>query len=390
MTKVLQVTKYFFPYIGGIEQTSRDIVNSLTCDDTEIKTICFNESAEADGYVCKREKTVHDIVDGKEIIRCGCIAKIASQPISGSFSRELKQLIQKFEPNIVIFNYPNPFAAHFLLKHRKREFKLIVWWHLDITRQKILGKMFHNQNIRLLERADIVIATSPNYIVGSQYLNKFKDNCRVIPSCINTGRFSVVDIEKIKSMRQENNGKTVCVGVGRHVLYKGYKYLIEAAKYLDNSFKIYIGGSGPLTDELKEQAKGLENVEFLGRISDSELATYLTVCDIFCFPSITRNEAFGLALAEGMYFGKPAVTFTIPGSGVNYVNLDGVTGIECPNGDSKAYAKALKILADNPELREKYGKAARQRVLENFTDVIFKKNLKNIINDLKKDKEHAL
>jgi rhamnosyl/mannosyltransferase len=84
--------------------------------------------------------------------------------------------------------------------------------------------------------------------------------------------------------------------------------------------------------------------------------------DIICFPSVTRNEAFGLTLAEGMYYEKHAVTFTIPGSGVNYVNLDGVTGIECPNCDSKAYAVALKKLATNSKLRKKYGNAARESI----------------------------
>lgn len=67
-----------------------------------------------------------------------------------------------------------------------------------------------------------------------------------------------------------------------------------------------------------------------------------------------------------MYFAKPAVTFTIPGSGVNYVNLAGVTGIECSNGDVQAYADALTKLANDPELREKYGKAAKRRVEEHF------------------------
>ena len=92
----------------------------------------------------------------------------------------------------------------------------------------------------------------------------------------------------------------------------------------------------------------------------------MKACDIFCFPSITKNEAFGLALAEGMYCGKPAVTYTIEGSGVNYVSLDGVTGIECANRDSRAYAEAIRTLGENPELRIRYGNAAKRRVEENF------------------------
>ena len=112
------------------------------------------------------------------------------------------------------------------------------------------------------------------------------------------------------------------------------------------------------------------------------MIAYYLACDIFCFPSITKNEAFGIALAEGMYFAKPAVTFTIPGSGVNYVNLADVTGIECPNGDVRAYANALKTLADNPELREEYGKAAKQRVEENFMYEELKLEIRNLITEM--------
>lgn len=143
-----------------------------------------------------------------------------------------------------------------------------------------------------------------------------------------------------------------------------------------------IAGTGELTERLKESAANDKKIEFLGAISDSEKRSYLFASDIICFPSITRNEGFGLALAEGMYFGKPAVTFTIPGSGVNYVNLNGVTGIECPNCDAEAYAEALRTLCRDDKLREQYGRAARQRVLEHFTAEKFDENVKKLISEL--------
>lgn len=74
-----------------------------------------------------------------------------------------------------------------------------------------------------------------------------------------------------------------------------------------------------------------------------------------------------MALAEAMYCGTPAVTFTIPGSGVNWVSLNGETGIEVPNGDDKAYAKAIDTLLGADELRMRYAENARKRVKENFT-----------------------
>ena len=83
-----------------------------------------------------------------------------------------------------------------------------------------------------------------------------------------------------------------------------------------------------------------------------------------------------------MYFEKPAITFTIPGSGVNYVSLDSVTGIEVPNSDSKAYSEAISLLAWDKELRYKYGKAAKKRVEEIFMKANFKINAEILINSV--------
>ena len=354
--KVLQISKYQYPYIGGTEQVARDIVNALQNDDTiEQKIICFNEDASDGDYICHRGETVHDIVDGIEVIRCGCFAKVASQSLSMTYFNELKKVLKEFSPDIVILHYPNPFVTNFLLSMLSKDIELIVYWHLDITKQKFLGKLFHRQNIKLLKRANKVVATSPNYIAGSPYLSKFRDKCVVVPNCIRTERLEATDLVKRKAsdIRAKNKDKTLIFACGRHVPYKGMTYLVKASKYLDENFRIYIGGKGELTEELKKEADGDDKIAFLGRVSDDDLKAYYMACDIFAFPSITKNEAFGIALAEAMYMGLPAVTFTIPGSGVNYVSVNGETGIECPNGDWKAFAEALKKLGDDKNLSEK-------------------------------------
>ena len=120
----------------------------------------------------------------------------------------------------------------------------------------------------------------------------------------------------------------------------------------DAPIHFLIAGTGELTGELKAQAVGDDKVEFLGRISDSDRRAYLYACDIVCFHSVSRNEGLGLALAGGMYFGHLAVTFSLKGNSINYVNLNCVTGIECPNSDSKAYAEALEKLVRGDALRK--------------------------------------
>ena len=137
-----------------------------------------------------------------------------------------------------------------------------------------------------------------------------------------------------------------------------------------------------MTEELKALAAGDKKVTFLGRVENDELVSRILACDIFCFPSITKNEAFGIALAEAMAYGKPAVTFTIEGSGVNYVSLNGLTGIEVENRNVAAYAEAIKKLASDAQLRKTYGENAKRRVEELFTNEKFTQNVNDLLESL--------
>lgn len=370
MKKILHISKYYYPFSGGTEQIARDVVLALK-GEYEQKVIAFNDG--------KEDKL--DIVDGIEVTKCGCFTKIAAQSLSVSYGKHLHKVMKEFNPDIVVFHYPNPFVTALLLRELKNtKAKLVVYWHLDIVRQKYLKLLFAPQNRSLLARADKVIATSPNYIEGSKWLQLVKEKCIVVPNCINVERMTITpEIEKrAAEIRKENKDKTICVAVGRHTEYKGFTYLVQASKLLDDKFRIFITGKGELTEKLHEEAKGDTKITFTGRIDDVELKALILASDIFCFPSITKNEAFGLALAEGMYYKKPAVTFTIPGSGVNYVSLDKVTGIEVENRNVEKYADAMRILSKNKELRLKYGKAGKERVENNFLSTQFCNNIKEL------------
>lgn len=386
MKKVLQISNYIYPHIGGIEQTARDIANVLAEERIEQKIICFNENAEDNDHVCHRNQTVNETLDNVDVIRCGCIAKISSQSISLTYKNELKKVIKSFEPDIIIFHYPNPFVASILLPllRKNKNIKLVLYWHLDITKQKILGKLFNRQSHALLKRANKIVATSPNYIDGSKFLSCYKCKCVAISSPIRSDRLKITDETKIKAEKIKNKykDKTICFAIGRHVPYKGFTYLIQASKYLNNDYKIIIGGKGPLTEQLKSEAKDNDIIKFCGRLSDEDLAAHYMACDIFCFPSITKNEAYGLSLAEAMFFGKPAVTFNIPGSGVNFVSLNKVTGIECQNRNVKEYAEAIKTLTNDKKLAIEYGENAKKRVVDNFMFDTFKKKINRLVNDL--------
>lgn len=386
MRKVLQISKYYFPFLGGTEQVARDITKALKhYEDVEQKIICFNEDAKLEGYVNHHEETVHEEVDGVEVIRCGYVAKYASQALSTSYGKELKKVINEFDPDLIILHYPNPFVTYYLLRYIQPHCKLAVYWHLDITKQKILKHFFNGQNKKLIARSSKILGATPVHVNESAYSEIMGAKKYVLPYAIDEKRLVISDdeIKVAMEIRKKYEGKILGFFIGRHVPYKGLQYLLEASACMrGDKMHFLIAGTGELTQELKTLSANDSKVEFVGRVTDSQWRSYLYACDIFCFPSITRNEGFGLAQAEAMYYGKPVVTFTIPGSGVNYVTQNGITGIECPNSDSMAYADALLRLANDPELRKKMGEAGRQRVLDNFTEAQFVKNVGKLLDDV--------
>lgn len=356
MKKILHISKYYYPYKGGTEVVCQDIAEGLPAYQNKI--ICFNNE----------NKDKIDIINGIEVIRCGTFIKIASQPLSFSYFKKLKEIIQSWQPDAIHFHHPNPFVALLILSLIPSNTKLIVHWHLDIFKQKFLYFFIKSQEHRLLERADTIIVTSPNYRDNSIPLRDFISKTIIINNGIDINRFKIRegDNEHITTLKQKYNNAPIIFFVGRHVPYKGLKYLIEAEKYIQNNCAIIIAGEGVLTPQLKQQTKS-NRVFFIGKISEDELKCYMYAADIFAFPSITKNEAFGLALAEGMFCNAVPVTFKITGSGVNYVSLNGITGIEVENSNSIEYAKAIDTILSNEELKKQYAKAAHDRVLKLFT-----------------------
>ena len=134
--KIIQITNYFPPHLGGIEKVSYDVSNVLSTEH-DVLNLCFNDNNSYKEELC----------DNNFVIRCGIVGKISSQQISLTFGRVLKRVINEFNPEVIHFHFPNPLQAYHLLKilNKNKNIKLIIHYHLDITKQKILKYLFVNQ-----------------------------------------------------------------------------------------------------------------------------------------------------------------------------------------------------------------------------------------------------
>lgn len=359
--KILHLGKFYYPIEGGIESINRFIVNTLS--EHQQRVISFNAD----------DRSIETDIEGVPVIRASVKGIFASQPLSLKYFRELKRNLKMFTPDIVHFHYPNPLVAIYILLNPKK-YKLIVHWHSDIVAQKWLYPLIKPIEQRILKIADTIIATSPNYRDASDSLKEYKDKVTVIPCSIDESRFDLTqkEIEKVKDIKEKYNNKKIIFFIGRHVEYKGIRYLLEAERLVDEDCVFIIGGHGPLTDSLKSQYTS-ERIHWLGKLTEEKMKLYYHAAYIFAFPSITRNEAFGVVLAESMYCGCPAVTFTINGSGVNWVSIKDQTCIEVENKNIESYAKALNLLLSNVNLREQLSIHSRKRVNKLFVkETIYK------------------
>jgi len=351
--KVLHVYKTYFPdSMGGVEQVIYQIARGT--EGLGVNSEILTLSADKD------EMTIE--VDGHPVHRCHSNFEIASTPFSISAFGRFKKLAAKAD--IIHYHFPYPFAdiLHFSARLNK---PTLLTYHSDIIKQKKLLKLYSPLKRRFLTSVDHIVAESPNYLESSKLLNQFRYKTSVIPIGLDKISYQQASNEKLDYWLSRFGSRFfLFVGVLRY--YKGLHVLIEAAQ--NSTYPIVIVGSGPVEQELKEQALKLNvsNLYFTGRLPNEDKVALLELCYALVFPSHLRSEAFGISLLEGAMYGKPLISSEI-GTGTTYINIDKETGIVVPPSDVTGLRNALDYLWDNPKVAKTMGEAAEARYWEIFT-----------------------
>lgn len=358
MKHIVHWGKYFPPDRGGIESVTYDLATGAACEGYRVDVVCF-------GSV---DKTTTETIDAAvKVIRTPIRIFKFSQPIGLAYLFWSVRLGRGAD--IVHLHAPNMMAALATLFLGTKP-RLVVHWHSDVVSKGIVGRILRPLEAAMLRRADVVIATSLAYAKGSRQLGNAMNKVVVLPIGIpDVGRKS--DVDSLPSTISHHvAGRKIVLTVGRLVPYKGLEVLIEAANFIDVDAVVIIVGDGPLMGTLKSQIaqNNLQGrVLLAGRLEDSELASLFRHAAVFCLASTQRSEAFGVVLLEAMAHGLPVVATNIPGSGVSWVNEDGVSGVNVEVRNARALAEACNSLISNGELRRILALGARKRYEDFFT-----------------------
>jgi glycosyltransferase involved in cell wall biosynthesis len=221
-----------------------------------------------------------------------------------------------------------------------------------------------------IEEAAFVTAASDFVRKGlcSVVDERHKSKIRLIRCGIDGEQFSpVTDADK--------DIDVICVaGFSRS---KGLEYLIRAIGLIKKSGHavrvMIVGGGNEDAKNLLLHEQTIANVddmlEFTGPVDSETVRQLLARSKMFALPSIVTDEGemdgLPVALMEAAAMGLPMISTSV--AGIPELVRDGVTGLVVPQRDPAALADAILTLLHDQELRERFGKAARQRVLAEFT-----------------------
>lgn len=353
--KILQIGK-FYPICGGVEKVMYDIMVGLSQRQIYCDMLCASA-----------EKYPPGNLSLNEFARILCVPawkKVASTMLAPAMIYRLRKIRKEYD--IIHIHHPDPMAclALFLSGYKG---PVVVHWHSDILKQKRLLKLYAPLQNWLLRRAEVIVGTTPVYVRESPFLGNIQRKVTSIPIGVDEMKPSCPQVAQIK---EKYAGKKIIFSLGRLVEYKGYEYLIRAARRLDDDYIILIGGKGPLLGYLQaliDEQGVSDKVKLLGFIEDKDLPDYFGACDLFCLSSIWKTEAFGIVQIEAMSCGKPVIAMNIPESGVNWVNMDRFSGLNVKPEDADALAEAITTVLTDKTLYEKLSQGARKRYETMFT-----------------------
>ncbi len=350
--KILHIGKYYPPYRGGMETVLQNLAEGLLDAGCEVSLVTAGHRSVDSREMIRGPET------GREgtLLRAAVRGVINSQPLTPGLVGLVRREVALFQPDLVQLHLPNPLAAAAWLGLVSTGLPgrppMVVWYHADITRQKI-GRLFLQPLISTcLSQAAGICVSSGALVDGSPVLHPHRDKVAVVPFGIAPRPW--LDIAA--------TGTGPFLFVGRLVPYKGVEVLFEALARVPEA-SLVIVGEGPQKAALLALGRRLgilERVEFAGTLDEAGIATRMASARALVLPSVDASETFGLVQLEAMAAGVPVIATDLP-TGVPEVGDPGRTSFLVRPGDSMALAAAMERLQADLSLARRMGQAGRER-----------------------------
>jgi len=366
--KIMIVTPYFYPKIGGMENYAYNISKGLK-EKYGWEVVVVTSNHEANKY--KEER-----IDGMKIYRLPSWFKISNTPFNPFWYFQIKNIIQREKPNIVNGHTPVPYIADMAaIVCMFENIPYILTYQNDLVKNSFLLNSFFKIYYKTL--GNLVFRISGKIIVSSAYYAEVSPNLRPYINkiyVISPG----VEISRFYSTNNNSNSKLdssksiLFVGqLDKTHSHKGLNYLIDAMRLVIKrlpDIRLVVVGKGNLLKNYINYAKkaGIsKSVEFSGFVPEDKLSQYYLNSDVVVLPSSNNSEGFGMVLLEAGASKKPVIGTRV--GGIPYVIKDCVTGfLVLPKDVVSLSEHIIKILGDK-KLAKRLGENGYLNVVSNFT-----------------------
>lgn len=157
---------------------------------------------------------------------------------------------------------------------------------------------------------------------------------------------------------------------------------LELSRSLDllthKNWALLIVGDGEMQPEVEVLFKKWKTqVAMIGKVPSESVDAWLSLADIYVWPGV--NEAYGLALLEGVSVGLPCVSYRF--GGIPSIIKNGFNGFVVESGDIEGYSDAVDRLISNKDLRRMMSKNAFIKFKRDHSMIMAEKSIDQFLNE---------
>jgi len=237
----------------------------------------------------------------------------------------------------------------------------------DLVLKSSVGSIF---DVLTAHAVDKIICPSPDLAaLIKSYCFVDGNRIAVVPNGIDLELFSRKNCEDPDPcLRQHGLEKDDYVlFVGRLGVLKGVQYAIEAFRGISKEHpntKLAIVGKGDYESHLKNLARGMRNVVFLGHVNSTKVKKILYENSLLVVvPSL--YEALPMVVLEAMACSKAVIASNV--GGIPVLVKHGRNGFFAKPGDYKSIENFIRTLLEDANLRKNMGSFGRELVEKEFT-----------------------
>jgi glycosyltransferase involved in cell wall biosynthesis len=261
--------------------------------------------------------------------------------------------------------------AFIVAKIKRKPF--ILWTGIWMRLQSPIHRFIFPLTKYLYKHADAIVVYGEHvkrYLMAEGIPSeKIFTTTHAVDNNIYAQEISSVEQKKLKTKLDVLENQKIILYLGRLEFIKGLPYLLDAFSLLNRDDTILvIAGEGSEKKMLMEKTEQLgiqDKVRLTGYVSLKDTLPYYAISTAFILPSITTpqgKETWGLVVNEAFNQGLPVIASDAVGAAAGGLVEDGTNGFIVPERNSHALAKAMQIILDDPDLREKMSQNARTKI----------------------------